>query len=137
MVRTMLAHVTPMTRLGVQLAVLFWSAWLFKQLEPVVFPVVDNFTIEHAFERNKGIAISGSMEKVRDCRFVEVVAYSDQHLVNVEFSETSHVVSRIEGQQSWGWWTLTPAINRVKLYALHECWSGHVTTKLFDGELPR
>lgn len=137
MVRTMLAHVTPMTRLGVQLAVIFWSAWGFKYMEPVFFPVVTDFKITHATFDDDSVHIAGTMKKIRDCQFVEVVAYSNQHLVNIKFTETSNTVSRIQGNQAWDWWELTPAVNRLKLYALHECWSGKITTPLFEGELPK
>ena len=49
--------------------------WLtFKNFEPVAFPVVKDFTIKQAYIDDGSIYISGTMDKVRDCQFTDVIA---------------------------------------------------------------
>lgn len=130
-----IGELSPLTRFGLYLAIIFWSAWGFKKIEPVILPVVEDFTITSSTYDDDSVHIAGDMRKVRDCRFVEVVGYSNQHLVNVRFTETINTVSRVQGAQAWGVWEITPPVKQLKLFALHDCWSGKVTTKLYEGEL--
>lgn len=112
-----------------------WSIIGFKHYEPTFFPVIENFTVLDVQQLEEGTALSGEMLKARDCRFKEVVAYSGRHLVDVRFTETSKIVSRLEGYQSWGVWLIVPPVREITLYARHDCVTGTVTTKLFDGLL--
>jgi len=110
--------------------------WLgFKQIEPDFLPVVTDFVVDSVEVVDDGQRLSGSMNKVRDCEFIQLIAYSGDNLVAVGFSETPVPVSRVEGVQSWGWWVITPPIMALTLYARHNCATGRVTTKLFEGEL--
>lgn len=122
-------------KIGVLIALLIWSWIGFKQIESIIFPVVVNFQIEQVMVEDRDQMIAGTMNKVRDCRFQEIVAYSGDHLIGVSFTETPAPVSRIEGRQAWGWWVITPPVKRLTLYARHQCATGDVMTKLFEGDL--
>lgn len=120
---------------SLSIAVAVWlTVWL-KTAEPELFPVIEDFKIEQVEQLDIGTSIEGTMFKARGCEFKEVVAYSGKYLVNVEFSETTKIVSRIEGQQAWGVWILTPPVKELTLYARHQCVTGTVQTKLFEGLL--
>ena len=112
-----------------------WLAVWLKTMEPELFPVIEDFEIEQVDHSDTGTSIQGTMYKARGCEFKEVVAYSGKYLINVEFSETTEIVSRIEGQQAWGVWILTPPVKELTLYARHQCVTGTVQTKLFEGLL--
>lgn len=117
------------------LTVAVWAYTGFKSVEPTIFPVVSEFAIEFADRTPHSVSIAGTMNKVRDCRFEGIVAYSGDRLVSIEFTETQKVVSRVEGKQSWGWWVVTPPVGYITLYAEHACMTGMVRTKLYDGVL--
>lgn len=110
------------------------TVWL-KTMEPELFPVITDFKIENVEQLDSGTAIEGTMLKSRGCEFKEVVAYSGSYLVDVQFSETTKIVSRIEGQQAWGVWLIVPKVKELTLYARHKCMTGTVQTKLFEGLL--
>ena len=122
-------------KVGLVIAAVVWS-WLgFKSIEPSIFPVVTDFTIHETQIQGSDQLIAGMMIKRRDCLFKSVVAYSDNHLVGIRFTETLEPVSRIEGAQAWGVWIITPPVTELALYSRHECATGLVTTKLWEGEL--
>lgn len=116
--------------------------WLtFKQFEPAMFPVVERFEISRveARENNRAVTIYGSFDKVRDCEFVEIVAYSGPTFVRVQFMDNSGnyypEVTRRVRKQNFGPWELRPKTSQLELYATHRCWTGLVTTELFKGAL--
>lgn len=120
--------------IGLVLALVLWAWNLFKLVEPQVLPVVSGFAIVDVDRDQAGeVWIRGTMTKVRDCEFTQIAAYSGPTLLDLHYTETREQVSRIPGAQTWGWWTLTPDVNALSLYADHECITGRVRTKLFDG----
>lgn len=121
--------------IGLGIAAFVWAWVAFKAMEPSIYPVVSDFTIDEVKIEDSQQRIMGMMTKNRDCTFVEVIAYSGDHLVSLGFTETPVPVSRVEGRQAWGWWLITPPVKTVTLYSRHECATGEVTTKLWEGSL--
>ena len=121
------------TRYALYVAVVIGLWGAFKQLEPLVWSVVEDFEITHARAVGPGqMEISGTFKKVRDCEFKSVFGYSGKHLIRVKF-HSGAVVSRVPRSQYYGPWTLTPKVSQIELYARHRCTTGDVLTKLFDG----
>ena len=121
---------------GLAIGAVIWAWNIFKYVEPKLFPVVTGFVIEEVKLENGEQRIAGQMFKERNCDFVEVVAYdANNNLVDIKFLDVRNVVSRIEGMQAWGWWMVTPPVETLKLYVNHQCATGKVTTKLFEGVL--
>ena len=103
------------------------------------FPVVQDFKVTSQKELpNGGLMIEGTMEKLRDCKFSEVTAYTqDGHQVHVNFLDkpaNSPTTTRAVRIQAWGPWEVYSGKSpSVSLYARHAChmfWSQ--TTKLTD-----
>lgn len=118
--------------LWIALAVWLWNG--FKVIEPRLLPVVSGFAItEVSRSDDSHVMIRGIVTKQRDCRFIQLAGYSGPDLLNVRFTETSEAVNRVPGAQSFGWWVITPSVQYLRLYADHECATGRVRTKLFDG----
>lgn len=117
------------------MASVVWSIVGFKHYEATLFPVIEQFSVLEVEQTQEGTQLSGEMLKVRSCDFKEVVAYSGRHLVDVRFTETTKIVSRLEGYQAWGVWMIVPPVKELTLYVRHQCATGTVTTKLFDGLL--
>ena len=120
---------------GLGIAAALWAWAGFKGIEPLIFPVVSEFTIDKVEEADGKQSISGMMVKNRNCHFLEVVAYSEDRLVALQFTETPAPVSRVKGKQAWGVWLLLPPVKQLTLYSRHDCETGEVTTKLWEGEL--
>lgn len=115
-------------------------AWLFygyKEIEPTIYPVVTNFNITNIEDTPEGTRIAGTMDKKRDCKFEAILAYSNNALVDVVFTDVVHNagISRVTGSQSWGWWIIVPSVSELTLYSRHSCDTGKVLTKLYDGVL--
>ena len=121
---------------GLAIGAALWGWNLFKYVEPKLFPVVTGFVIEEVKLENGEQRIAGQMFKERNCDFVELVAYNGEgDLVDIKFLDVKNVVSRVEGAQGWGWWAVIPAVRKLTLYSNHNCATGKVTTKLFEGVL--
>lgn len=115
------------------------GSWVcYKAVEPIVYPVVKSFTISYATATPEGILISGFLNKSRACKFIDVVAYSNQRFIPVDFrpAKVTSITSRLPMYQTYGPWLLAGDITKVSIYVTHECNSGVVVTKLFDGNLP-
>ena len=124
-----------LTRYALYFALISTVWFIFKQVEPTVAPVVTNFKITKAKTVNgRQLAISGTMDKRRDCEFISVLAYSGDKFLVVEFRNAS-VKSRLTGEQSYGPWLITPETSQLKLYSRHICTTGRVLTVLFDGAI--
>lgn len=111
-----------------------------KWVEHKWFPVVTGFTIEEATHMSDGnsIVIKGSLSKVRDCRFVEVVGLSEESkFIEVTFLDRLGAkTSRPVGISDYGPWRLTPDSGKVTLMSRHQChmlWDS--TTVLFEGKV--
>jgi len=128
-----------MIRVVVIVALFIWSIAGLKQLEPIIYPVVSDFSITEVKYEKDHTLIAGRLTKERDCTFKEVIAISHDAIVSIEFQETAYhstgVVSRPVGQYDWGWWSVMPRVSELTLYSRHECDTGKVLTKLYDGEL--
>lgn len=120
--------------IGLYLAAAVWGWNLFKIAEPSILPVVSGFAITEVDTSNPAsVGIRGIVTKTRDCRFIQLAAYSGKDLVNVHFTETQRLTTRVPGAQSFGWWIITPSVSHITLYADHECSTGSVRTKIFSG----
>ena len=115
-------------------------SWLgFKQIEPVVMPVIKEFTINVIEPMQDSVIISGTMNKVRSCQFLDVVAYSDNTFIGITFlnAPTRKKVNRLAGEQTYGPWELKPKTDTLRIYSTHRCFTGIVVTELFNGSLIR
>lgn len=100
------------------------SLLLSRWLEHKYWPVVTGFAVTYRDQQADSLILAGTMKKVRDCRFVEVAAYSGDRYLNLDFSDRhlrDHGKSRAEGYQAWGPWIITPDASPVKLVARHQC----------------
>lgn len=124
-------------KLILTVVILTWGYAGFKEVEPTLFPVVESFIITDVEQAEEGTSIAGFMNKVRDCKFEQLVAYSGDRLIDIEFGDIrSNIgVSRVEGHQAWGWWMLIPPTDNLRLYARHSCTTGMVLTKLYEGDI--
>lgn len=89
-------------------------------------PIVQNFKLTSEDASPNGVILEGTMEKVRDCRDLEVTAYtSDGRQVYVRFMytpEAAHPANRAVRFQVWGPWEVwSGESDTVSLYALHSC----------------
>lgn len=90
-----------------------------QTIEYKYFPVVKEFRIditEHLEDRS---LIYGTMNKVRDCRFIEMVTYSNSKLLGVYFDKP--IVSRLVGIQEFGPITVKPNSVITKIVSRHSC----------------
>lgn len=116
-------------------------SWLtFKEFEPRIFPVIEDFEISDARDMGDGtVHVYGSFTKTRDCDFVEIVAYSGPTFVRVRFMDNQGRyypdVTRKTREQNFGPWKLEPKTSQLELYATHDCLTGRVITTLFKGAL--
>ena len=108
-----------------------------KEIDTRFFPVITSFTITQQERTPAGITLQGALTKSRDCRFVEVVAYSDSHPVTLSFLDTKSTYSRTATTQNWGPWLIHTQAKHVTISARHQChalWDH--TTLLVDLTLP-
>lgn len=107
-----------------------------RWLEHKYWPVVTGFAVTYRDQQDGSLILAGRMQKTRDCRFIEVAAYSGDAYLSLDFSDRhlrDHGKSRAEGWQAWGPWIITPDASPVKLVARHQChilWDS--TTVLLD-----
>jgi len=116
-----------------------WFFYLFKQVEPAVYPVVSDFNITDVRLVDGHKEIAGYLVKDRDCEFKGLTGYSESGaLVVIDFGrEEAATASRIaiEGKQAWGWWVIMPPVDYLILYSRHSCSTGTVVTKIYEGEV--
>ena len=101
-------------------------------------PVVIDFQVLTINRKAERVMVRGTMDKVRDCRFVELVVYarpigaSFWTPVHVDFAPANDgVMSRLPLPQSWGPWSLTMHLDfpaEVTMAARHECHNMYLTT---------
>lgn len=124
---------------GLSLAGLFWGWNIFKEVETYVWPVVSDFQIDEVQHEKGRTLLGGQLSKSRACEFLDLIAVSGSRIVSIEFQETAYnstgVVSRPVGFYDWGFWAVIPRVSQLTLYSEHQCSTGLVTTKLWDGEL--
>lgn len=91
------------------------------------YTVVQDFRIITQVLTPEGVLIEGTMDKRRDCRFVEIIAMLDEVPSAVVFLDTreDRTYSRAMGPQKWGpWLVIADARQGVKLHARHRCHAG-------------
>lgn len=134
-----LFHIPKFAMIGIMVIVMSLGWGAFKRVEPAVLPVVENFQVDEAHRIDGSVYISGSMDKRRDCEFRGVIVYAGKRLASIGYAEQSEadpVVSRLKGEQLYGPWKLTPSVDEIyTITAVHDCWTGKVTTHLFNGKL--
>jgi hypothetical protein len=117
------------------------SFLLVMHLERLYYPVVEGFEITKVQTTNNEFLISGTMELVRECRFVEVVAYYGMVPLVITFKDRpkgAATTSRALGLQQWGPWILTPPFAPTKIVSRHICHPGWDTiTVLLDATEPK
>ena len=116
------------------LTLLAWAYTGFKKIEPTMFPVIDKFEISEVYRDADGVKMRGTFTKARDCRFLAAIPYSQGHRVDLKAIDYE-VVSRVTGEQEWGYWLVTPDVDRLTLYFRHSCSTGLVTSLIYDGAL--
>ena len=85
-------------------------------------PVVDSFTIDDREVVDKKMIVSGTMRKVRNCKFIELSAYAGSHRLSLEFLERHQKASRATGVQEWGPWSLEPVPTvPIRIVTSHQC----------------
>jgi len=111
---------------------IFCGLWLsFKYVEPAVFPVVKDFRILNVENYGEdSLLITGEMDKVRSCEFIEVIGYSGEKFIKIEYITAN---TRLARKQTYGPWLLTPKVGQLELYSRHLCFTGEVVTPLFNG----
>ena len=79
------------------------SLRLAQYLEHRYLPVVVDFKVDKHELLDGNLVLQGHMSKVRDCRFVEVVAYHGDEYLSLKFEQDGSVSgrSRAEGWQAW------------------------------------
>ena len=111
------------------------AAWVytgFKAVEPTLFPVIDDFTIHTIHRDSVGVMMKGTFNKVRDCKFLAAIPYSEGRRVDLK-AVNYKVVSRVTGSQYWGYWLVTPDVQHLTLHFRHQCNTGLVTSLIYDG----
>lgn len=105
------------------------TAYLLDQ----AYPVVRDFRVITQVVAPEGVLIEGTMDKVRPCRFVEVVAMLDEvpsMVIFLDFREQAQF-SRPTGPQKWGPWLIVADPKQgVKLHARHRCHAGWEHTEV-------
>lgn len=105
------------------------AAYLLDQ----AYLVVRDFRVITQVVTPEGVLIDGTMDKVRPCRFVEVVAMLDEVPSAVIFldSRKQPLFSRPTGPQKWGPWLIVADPKQgVKLHARHHCHAGWEHTEV-------
>lgn len=105
------------------------AAYLLDQ----AYPVVRDFRVVTQVVTPEGVLIEGTMDKVRPCRFVEVVAMLDEvpsTVIFLDFREQPQF-SRPTGPQKWGPWLIVADPKQgVKLHVRHHCHAGWEHTEV-------
>lgn len=108
---------------------LLGAAYLLDQ----AYLVVRDFRVITQVVTPEGVLIEGTMDKVRPCRFVEVVAMLDEvpaAVIFLDFREQAQF-SRPTGPQKWGPWLIVADPKQgVKLHARHHCHAGWEHTEV-------
>ena len=88
-------------------------------------PVVVDFRVLTQFDSSREVVIDGTMNKVRDCELVEIVARTTQREVtSIDFLDlgAKHPYSRPLGPQKFGPWAIVARRgDGVTLYTRHRC----------------
>ena len=113
---------------------------VFRDFEPIIYPVVKDFRIEDSEYIGDSLIISGSFIKSRsDCVFKDVIAYNGRRFIGITFMNTPDrkTVNRLPGSQTYGPWRLRPATDYISIYSTHDCITGTVITLLYSDEVQK
>lgn len=98
-----------------------WAYYLFD----TSLPVVADFRVLTQFYSAREVIIDGTMNKIRDCELVEIVARTTQReVVSIDFLELGNkpVYNRPMGPQKFGPWSVMAKDGEgVTIYARHRC----------------
>lgn len=120
-----------------------------KDAESSFYPVVTNFAVNEIHEVPGGVEMLGTMTKVRDCRFQEMMVYAstdDEKIpiaVDFEFLDSAKgIKSRAAISQRWGPWRIyidsKYADAKIRMFVRHKCHSFYsTTTELHDFKIEK
>ncbi len=92
------------------------------------FPVVKDFKVTAQRSTDNSVLIEGTLDKVRDCKFLEITAYTQegqQLWINFLDKPTANSldVTRPVRVQLWGPWEIfNQGSSSMTLYVHHACW---------------
>jgi len=98
---------------------------LVKELDTRYYPVVD-VPSTHLEGTSTYYTLSGTLDKHRDCRFIELVAYVNGQQAPIQFLDAKVPYSRVVGLQTFGPWEIdtTPASgDLISVTVRHSCHS--------------
>lgn len=135
------------TMFGAFLAIaLFFGA---KDLESTYMPVVKDFSVSTVKEINGGIEMTGTMNKVRECQFREMMVYvkidEREYPIAADFEfldPAKHLTTRAAISQGWGPWRIFIPVPYdsvdIDMFVRHKCHSFYDTSrKLHDFSIER
>ncbi len=110
-----------------------------KNIETGLMPVVDNFEVNEVSEVEGGIEMYGTMTKIRDCRFREMMIYvkrdDEKYPVAADFEfldPAKNLKTRAVMSQRWGpWRVFIPGeylSADIKMFTRHRCHAFYDTT---------
>lgn len=113
-----------------------YGSMLAKKVEPYLFPVVTEFSIDQVSFSDNKLYMSGLLYRNRSCSFKSIVAYDDstvtRKILRVDNQRTEHMQV---GWNAWGPWVIRPQTKNLTILAIHECVTGLVETQVFKGVL--
>lgn len=91
--------------------------------------VVRDFRVTTQVITDEGVVIEGTLDKQRNCRFIEAIAMLDEvpsEVLFLDLQEHQGVYTRTLGPQKWGPWLVKAKLGQgVRLHARHSC---HIVT---------
>ena len=107
-------------------------------IEREYLPVVINAHVMSVTHTKSSVIIHGVIDKVRDCRFVELLAYHGDQLLTTRFIENEDVHSKLTraiGPQHFGPIEVSQDVPFISLYVRNECHPLWQTTTLIINDL--
>lgn len=105
-------------------ALLLLVGWVLYLID-TTRPAIVDFRVLTQFNSEREVIVDGTMNKVRDCELVEMVARTTQReVVSIDFLDLGRkpAYSRPLGPQKFGPWSITAKMDEgVTLYARHRC----------------
>jgi hypothetical protein len=112
-----------------------WGYQGFKAVETYVMPVITDVRITEMQRTDENVRIRGTFNRHRGaCVWQEMIAYSENYRVDLDLVSYSGK-TRNEGMHNWGWWEITPAVDRATVYIRYSCPTGSVMQKAWEGLL--
>ncbi len=110
-----------------------------KDFESYFLPVVEDFAVNEVHDVDGGVELYGTMDKVRDCQFREMLVYvkaDDETLpiaADFEFLDPAKdLESRAAMPQQWGPWRIFIPVKydsaNITMFVRHKCHSLYETS---------